>query len=223
MNTGRFGEGSGPGIAAAQGVVLLKKDDTFERRADQALWLLNHLHVPLTLGDLEDSPYHVLDIMTSPSTGGSHSSGGVVNSSGGGARNPYALSQSHHRNSQHRLDRQHQHHHYQPPPPSMSSYDMMSLSESLDRKYKFTEDTVFWTMDQEYNVVFVIDMSQSMYSIDPGTNNVHIHTALDTLEKCLAGMIQPFTVQSTLGMPGFPVNTQTRPLVTHVSSGSLFY
>ncbi|KAJ2731887.1 hypothetical protein IW152_004228 [Coemansia sp. BCRC 34962] len=201
MNASRIGEGSGPSIMAAQGVVLMKKDNTFERRADQALWLLNHLHVPLTLRDLEDSPYDVLDIMTSPSSSGSHSGGGAANSSGGGVRNPYALGQPHHRNSPHRLDRQH-HHHYQPPLPSISSYDMMSLSESLDRKYKFTEDTVFWTMDQEYNVVFVIDMSQSMYSIDPSTNNVHIHTALDTLEKCLAGMIQPFTVQSTLGMPG---------------------
>ncbi|KAJ2059640.1 hypothetical protein GGI17_004286 [Coemansia sp. S146] len=204
MNTSRFGEGSGPRVTTAQGVVLMKKDRMFERRTDQALWLLNHLHVPLTLRDLEDPPYDVLDIMTNSGTSSSHS-GGVAAaattaaSSGGGARNPHSLSQSHHRSSPHRLDRQHHHHQ---PPSSMSSYDMMSLNESLDRKYTFTEDTVFWTMDQEYNVVFVIDMSQSMYAIDPSTNNVHIQTALDTLEKCLAGMIQPFTVQSTLGMPG---------------------
>ncbi|KAJ2105957.1 hypothetical protein IW146_007999 [Coemansia sp. RSA 922] len=203
MHTSRFGEGSGPRVTTAQGVVLMKKDRLLERRADQALWLLNHLHVPLTLRDLEDSPYDVLDIMTNSGTSVSHNGGVAATttaSSGGGARNPHSLSQSHHRSSPHRLDRQHQHHHQ--PPPIMPSYDMMSLNESLDRKYQFTEDTVFWTMDQEYNVVFVIDMSQSMYSIDPSSNNVHIHTALDTLEKCLAGMIQPFIVQSTLGMPG---------------------
>ncbi|KAJ2120719.1 hypothetical protein IW147_004858 [Coemansia sp. RSA 720] len=83
--------------------------------------------------------------------------------------------------------------------------DIVQMAESLDRKYRLTEDTVFWTMNDGYNVVFIIDMSQSMYSLDPNTNDIHIQTALETLEKCLMGMIQPFTVQSALGLPDYPV------------------
>ncbi|KAJ2745233.1 hypothetical protein GGI20_002334 [Coemansia sp. BCRC 34301] len=194
MNTSRFSEGGGLGasdVAVAQGVVLLKPCDVHERRTDQALWLLNRMNVPLTLRDLGDQPYTILDIMTTPSTNSSYSGGA-------GARNQYSLGHSYPRGSPLRTDRQHHHQ-----PPSSVSSDMMLLTESLDRKYKFTEDTVFWTIDYQYNVVFVIDMSQSMYSIDPNTNDVHIQTALDTLEKCLAGMIQPFTVHSTLGMPDY--------------------
>ncbi|KAJ2435334.1 hypothetical protein IWW41_000941 [Coemansia sp. RSA 2522] len=83
--------------------------------------------------------------------------------------------------------------------------DIVQMAESLDRKYRLTEDTVFWTMNDGYNVVFIVDMSQSMYSLDPNTNDIHIQTALETLEKCLMGMIQPFTVQSALGLPDYPV------------------
>ncbi|KAJ2436084.1 hypothetical protein GGF42_008956, partial [Coemansia sp. RSA 2424] len=204
MNTSRFGEGGGPGTAGAavaQGVVLVKSGELHERRADQALWLLNRMNVPLTLRDFGDMPYVVLDIMTAPAANSSHNGSTVASAaaSGSGMRSQYSLGHSHHRGSPLRMDRQH----HQPPPSNVSSNDMMLLTESLDRKYKFTEDTVFWTIDHTYNVVFVIDMSQSMYSVDPNTNNVHIQTALDTLEKCLGGMIQPFTVHCALGMPDY--------------------
>ncbi|KAJ2508867.1 hypothetical protein GGI11_005985, partial [Coemansia sp. RSA 2049] len=81
--------------------------------------------------------------------------------------------------------------------------DISLLEESLDRRYTFTEDTVFWKLDNEYNVFFIIDISQSMYSLDPNTNNTYIHTALETLEKCLMGMVQPFSVRSITGLPDY--------------------
>ncbi|KAJ2008683.1 hypothetical protein H4R26_000002 [Coemansia thaxteri] len=224
MSISRFGDcSSGDGAAVAHGVVLATKDAIHERRTDHALWLLNHLHVPLTLREMEDSPYDVIDVMVSPTssnggssaastgTGTSTSAGGTASGAGvSGARSSHSLSYSHHRNSPHRPERQQQHHHHnqqqQQPQFNFSSQDMALLTASLDRKYKFTEDTVFWTINNEYNVVFVIDMSQSMYSIDPSTNDVLIQTALDTLEKCLAGMIQPFHVQSMLGLPDYVVS-----------------
>ncbi|KAJ2302246.1 hypothetical protein IWW54_006094, partial [Coemansia sp. RSA 2705] len=197
MSAGKQPEGSGGSstdeAAAVQSVVLMTKDATHERRADHVLWLLNNLHVPLSLAEMENPFYEIIDVMPSSH----HGSNGAITSNNGSR---HQSGQSHHmRGLPHRPEH--------PPGSAMDlpTHDVAQLAESLDRKYKFTEDTVFWNIYNEYNVVFVIDMSQSMYSLDPNTSNIHIQTALETLEKCLMGMIQPFTVQSTLGLPDYVV------------------
>ncbi|KAJ2240920.1 hypothetical protein GGH97_004482, partial [Coemansia sp. RSA 475] len=192
------GGGAGTGVvddaAAVQSMVLLTKDATHERRADHVLWLLNNLHVPLTLAEMENPFYEIVDIMPcSTHAGGATAANGTSRHQSG---------QAHHslmRGLPHRPEH---------PPGTMMDLptrDIVQMAESLDRKYRLTEDTVFWTMNDGYNVVFIVDMSQSMYSLDPNTNDIHIQTALETLEKCLMGMIQPFTVQSALGLPDYPV------------------
>ncbi|KAI7834901.1 hypothetical protein BX661DRAFT_168093 [Kickxella alabastrina] len=199
MSTSRVNESSSnDGSVVAQGVIVVTKEVIHERRVDHALWLLNHLHVPLTLSDMEGSLYDIIDVVAN--IGGPNGPGaGGANNGGGSSRHLHSLSSSHHRNSSHRIDRQ------SSSIFSPSLNDMSALAENLDRKYKLTESTLFWTINHEYNVVFVIDISQSMYSLDPNTNETYIHTALETLEKCLMGMVQPFTVRSTLGLPDYLV------------------
>ncbi|KAI8320376.1 hypothetical protein GQ54DRAFT_326270 [Martensiomyces pterosporus] len=187
---------AGDGAAIAQGVVVVTKDAIYERRVDQALWFLNNLQTPLTLKELENPQYEVVDIISSIGSS-SNGASGAAGMAGGNSRHQHPHSHSHHWSSPHRLDRQQG--------SLFSVQDMSLLTESLDRKYKFTEDTVFWTISREYNVVFVLDISQSMYSLDPNTNSSHVEVALETIEKCVMGMAQPFTVRSTLGLPDYEV------------------
>ncbi|KAJ2721919.1 hypothetical protein GGI07_003660 [Coemansia sp. Benny D115] len=208
MSSSRLAESSSSDNAVvAQGVFLATKEVSHERRSDHGLWLLNHLHVPLTFHELVNSHYDIVDIVANTSA---HSGGGG-SGAGGSSRHTHSLVNSHHRNSPHRTDKQQQqhYHHHQQQHQSMlfspSVYDTSLLTENLDRKFKFTEETTFWTVHQLYNIIFVIDMSQSMYSLDPNTNEAHIHTALETLEKCLAGMVQKFVVRSTLGLPDYDI------------------
>ncbi|KAJ1930711.1 hypothetical protein EC988_010025, partial [Linderina pennispora] len=77
------------------------------------------------------------------------------------------------------------------------------LNNSLDRKFRFTDETIFWILNHQYNVVFVLDISQSMYSLDPNTNNAHVEVGLETIEKSVMGMVQPFVVRSSLGLPDY--------------------
>ncbi|PIA19230.1 hypothetical protein COEREDRAFT_84537 [Coemansia reversa NRRL 1564] len=182
----------------AQCVVITSKDATHERSADHILWLLNNLHVPLTLAEMENPLYDIIEIMTH-SDANSHSSVGVAAAScatgAAGVGHQDTSTQDYRRSLT--CDTKHQ----ESTSPDFPARGIAQLAESLDHKYKLTEDTVFWRLNSEYNVVFVLDISQSMYSLDPNTNNLHIQTALETLEKCLMGMVQPFTVKS---MPGLP-------------------
>ncbi|KAJ2092392.1 hypothetical protein IW138_001154 [Coemansia sp. RSA 986] len=202
------GEGSTSGISAAvpvpvnvaRGVVMATKDEAHERNADHALWLLNSLYVPLAFKDMDNPYYHIIDVISDSTS--SRPGGAAGNSSLGstGSRHPFSHTQQQSRSMPHRSEKQSSRSMLNTPVD-----DISLLEESLDRKYKFTEDTVFWTLDNEYNVFFIIDISQSMYSLDPNTNETYIDTALETLEKCLMGMIQPFSVRSSTGLPDYTV------------------
>ncbi|KAJ2852756.1 hypothetical protein IWW36_000113 [Coemansia brasiliensis] len=190
-NAGGSGSSSADEAVVVQSAILLTKDATHERRADHALWLLNNLHVPLSLSEMDNQFYEIIDVMPL-----SHHANHLSAANGTSRHHSTPALHSYGRGLPHRADYS---------TGMRIDSDISQLEESLDRKYKFTEDTVFWTIYTEYNVVFVIDMSQSMYSLDPNTNNIHIQTALETLEKCLMGMIQPFTVCSTLGLPNYVI------------------
>ncbi|KAJ1753753.1 GTPase of the mitochondrial inner membrane that associates with the large ribosomal subunit [Coemansia sp. RSA 1821] len=190
-NASGNGTSSADEAVVVQSAVLLTKDATHERRADHALWLLNNLHVPLSLSEMDNQFYEIIDVMPI-----SHHANSLSAANGTSRHHSTPALHSHGRGLPHRAEYS---------AGIRTDSDISQLEESLDRKYKFTEDTVFWTIYTEYNVVFIIDMSQSMYSLDPNTNNIHIQTALETLEKCLMGMIQPFTVHSTLGLPNYVI------------------
>ncbi|KAJ1845754.1 hypothetical protein LPJ73_004746, partial [Coemansia sp. RSA 2703] len=166
-------------VTVAQGV-LLQNDPLYLRRCDQALWLLNHLHVPLRLQDF-DKTFEVLDIIPETSRAGSNSNGtGGLSANSNSSRHLHSLASSNSRGMGHRLDKQNS------GLLSGPEVDINVFTETLDRKFKFTEDTTFWNIAPENNVVFVIDISQSMYSLDPNTNEAHIQTALETMENVIA-------------------------------------
>ncbi|KAJ1860212.1 hypothetical protein LPJ57_006745, partial [Coemansia sp. RSA 486] len=182
-------------VTVAQGVVLLRADPANERRTDQALWLLNHLHVPIRLQEI-DELYTVVDIFTSTNTNGSSGpGGGSLSANSNSSRHLHSLNSPGSRKLTRWKDRDYG------GLSIASDYDMQLFTETLDRQFKFTEETTFWSMSEECNVVFVIDISQSMYSMDPNTNEAHIHTALETMEKCIMGIVQPIIIRSTLGLP----------------------
>ncbi|KAJ2159594.1 hypothetical protein GGF46_002918 [Coemansia sp. RSA 552] len=182
------GEGAGADATIVQSALLMPRDATYERRADHVLWLLNNLHVPLTLAEMENSHYELFDVVPSTRKGHSRKGSAVT----GGSRNLVTPTHPSVRGTRQQADLA---------VDGSTTHGTVRLADDPQRKYKFTEDTTFWTANGEYNVVFVIDMSQSMYALDPNTNNVHIQTALETLEKCLMGMVQPFVVHSALGFP----------------------
>ncbi|KAJ2855045.1 hypothetical protein J3B02_002368, partial [Coemansia erecta] len=201
MSSTRLAEfNSDDDVTVAQGVVLLRADPTNERRTDQALWLLNHLHVPIRLQEI-DPLYTVIDVFTNTNTGGNNAAGNGPGSSNLGTnsssmRNLYSQNSLSSRSLACWNGR-----YYDGELLSSSQYNMRLFTETLDRQFKFTEDTTFWSLSQDCNVVFVIDISQSMYSLDPNTNEAHIHTALETMEKCIMGIVQPIIIRSTLGLP----------------------
>ncbi|KAJ2383455.1 hypothetical protein GGI05_005310, partial [Coemansia sp. RSA 2603] len=218
MSTFRPHEGGGNSSAGAVGDedvtvaqgVLLQNDPLYLRRCDQALWLLNHLHVPLRLQDF-DKTFEVLDIIPETSRAGSNSNGtGGLSANSNSSRHLHSLASSNSRGMGHRLDKQNS------GLLSGPEVDINVFTETLDRKFKFTEDTTFWNIAPENNVVFVIDISQSMYSLDPNTNEAHIQTALETMEKCLVGIVQPIELPSSLGLPG-------RPFETHICASVIAY
>ncbi|KAJ2609463.1 hypothetical protein EV177_004450 [Coemansia sp. RSA 1804] len=177
---------------------MATKEEVHERNADHALWLLNNLHVPLAFKDMDNPYYHIIDVVADSAPNGSIGGAGSNSLSSAEARNSFPYSQKQSRGASHRLEKKSNHSMLNTPVD-----DISLLEESLDRRYTFTEDTVFWKLDNEYNVFFIIDISQSMYSLDPNTNNTYIHTALETLEKCLMGMVQPFSVRSITGLPDY--------------------
>ncbi|OMJ13420.1 hypothetical protein AYI69_g9013, partial [Smittium culicis] len=70
------------------------------------------------------------------------------------------------------------------------------LNEELD--FIFTEDTYFYFIEEKYKYVFVIDVSDSMFSLDIETGKPLIDIAIETLEKTLNALIQSFTLNSSL-------------------------
>lgn len=183
----------------SQGVVVLSRDVAYERRADYAFWLLNHLNVPFTLRDMDSSQYEVIDIISNSSNSSSTTIGGANSS----VRNtPSSI----HTNTRSFIQQQQQHSNSENQKEQNAS-NLSLVMANMERKFKFTEDTLFWTINQKYSVVFVLDISQSMYSLDPSTNRANFQIALDTLEKCLMGMVQPFTITSGLGLPDWTVST----------------
>ncbi|KAJ2616149.1 hypothetical protein H4S08_000904 [Coemansia sp. RSA 1365] len=205
--------GSADNVTTAQCVMITSKDATHERSADHILWLLNNLHVPLTLAEMENPLYEIIEIITNSDASSYGSADVAATSSATGAASvgrQDTLTQNHRRSLT--CDTKHQ----ECTSPDFSAHNITKLAESLDHKYKFTEDTVFWRLNNDYNVVFVLDISQSMYSLDPNTNNLHIQTALETLEKCLMGMVQPFTVKSMPGLPPHEVGGTKYSSAFHV-------
>ncbi|KAJ1734001.1 hypothetical protein LPJ61_001292 [Coemansia biformis] len=153
---------------------------------------------------METPLYEVIDVVPAAIAGSHSALGGTVagskaSSAAGSTRNLASLAHGYARSAPHWQDRQ------ADAQTSLQTHGIAQMAANLDRRYMLTEDTVLWTISSEYNVVFIIDISQSMYSLDPSTNNPHVQTALETLEKCLMGMVQPFTVQSALGLSAYEI------------------
>ncbi|KAJ1918433.1 hypothetical protein H4219_002588 [Mycoemilia scoparia] len=92
---------------------------------------------------------------------------------------------------------------------SGSLESLPALAEMLDRKYIFTENTTYHILHDQYKVVFVLDASQSMYTLDSDTNKLLIDISLETLEKCLRGMAQSARIRSPPG----PTYTEFKPSI----------
>ncbi|RKP35983.1 hypothetical protein BJ085DRAFT_28580 [Dimargaris cristalligena] len=95
----------------------------------------------------------------------------------------------------------------------------------LLRKYRFTKKTTFYTVRRKYKVVFLIDGSPSMYTIDTQSGQMLLRQAFLTFKRCLKGLLQAppwgrpqifvtFAISGLAAEQSFN-NTSDTPRLTH--------
>ncbi|KAJ2958463.1 hypothetical protein NQZ79_g5904 [Umbelopsis isabellina] len=81
--------------------------------------------------------------------------------------------------------------------PSMDSQKPTYFDSNL---YMLSPHTHILSVAGEYRMVYMLDMSASLATLDPATGAVLISQVLETLENCLEGISRPFSFQTATGV-----------------------
>lgn len=89
------------------------------------------------------------------------------------------------------------------------------VKDNNSKMYIITPRTRILTVSKEHSMVFVIDMSSSLATIETSTGKVMIGSAYTVLENIIQGLVKPFSIYTAS-------DTSSAPIVVSQLAG-LFY
>ncbi|KAI8095414.1 hypothetical protein BDF21DRAFT_373586 [Thamnidium elegans] len=166
-------------LVEARIAILLRNPNPYATRNEPTMWILEHMFRPLTTRDYDE--YQLLLLSASMKSPWERKRKDVP------LRNP-------------------QENHFTvspgttaegtPTPPVISSqYIQQSPNQTVvDKMYIITPRTRILTVAKEHSMVFMIDLSSSLATIETSTGNVMIGSAYNVLENIINGLVRPFSL-----------------------------
>ncbi|KAI8967702.1 hypothetical protein BDF20DRAFT_982257 [Mycotypha africana] len=93
-------------------------------------------------------------------------------------------------------------------------------NKSVEKMYLITPRTRILTIKKEHCMVFMIDLSSSLATIETSTGKVMLGNAFSVLENVIQGLVQPYTINLSDNAAPFTVETNIR--ITVIAECSQF-
>ncbi|GAN01005.1 hypothetical protein MAM1_0004d00434 [Mucor ambiguus] len=182
-------------LLEARSAILLLKNDAYASRHEPTMWILDHMFRPLTTRDYDD--YQLLLLSASMKPAWERKKYQPPSQEG----HLTALHHPHQITSCSGTTTASTTNEAAPTPPSSSALSMQPTKDNSNKMYIITPRTRILNVSKEHCMVFVIDLSSSLATIETSTGKVMIGSTFTVLENIIQGLVKPFSICTSESSP----------------------